>query len=100
MAATDNPNYGASVDRLTAELFACRTFTAHRVEFAPCVVFAGDRLNARGYGENIVSSTQHPTWWGAGAALMGAWYPLKWASLFVSFGGAFRGHAPSSCSTK
>jgi hypothetical protein len=58
------------------------------------MVFAGDRMNARGYGENIVSSTQHPTWWGAGAAVMGSWFPSRWASLFVSLGGRVQASRP------
>lgn len=89
------PGYGAEVGRVTAEASVCRGLRKSRFEVAPCIAFAVERMTARGFGQHIVPSTQSPTWAGAGAALLGYWYPSNWLALFTSVGGSVQTSRPT-----
>jgi hypothetical protein len=92
--AKDVSGYGVDVGWATAELSACRGIRAGRLELAPCVTVAMERMTARGFGDQIAPQTQSPIWLGVGAAVVGYWYPSNWLALFLSVGGRVQTSRP------
>jgi hypothetical protein len=78
--------YGASVQRLSAGLWAC-TVHGRRVSVSPCLRFSASRLSATGYGPNLLPASQTETGWGAGAGLIGRAHLTDWLALMVGVGG-------------
>jgi hypothetical protein len=78
--------YGATVDRLSASLWAC-TVHGQRLSVSPCIRLSLARLSASGYGPNLAPTTQSELVGGVGAGLIGRAKLTEWLALMVGVGG-------------
>jgi hypothetical protein len=85
--AADFPGYGADVDRISADFWACREFRSDWLGFSPCLTVGVERVSARGTGQNIVANTQNAIGMTAGAGAQGRLYLASWISLLIAAGG-------------
>jgi len=81
---------------MTGELSVCHgLWRSSRVELAPCVAFGVERMTARGFGDNIVPTTESPIWPRVGADILFYWYPSSWFAPFVAMGGRIQTSRPT-----
>jgi hypothetical protein len=69
--ADDTIAYGANIGRATAELRGCYGVRSERFEFSPCLLFALDRISARGVGDAVISESQSVAALAAGVGVVG-----------------------------
>jgi hypothetical protein len=69
--ADDTIAYGANIGRATAELRGCYGVRSERFELSPCLLFALDRISARGVGDAVISESQSVAALAAGVGVVG-----------------------------
>ena len=92
--AEDFPGYGARIWRAAAEGWFCHGFRGSRLELAPCLLVAAERITASGQSDYIFSSSGSATWFSAGAGVLGRWYGLDFLAVVVGVGGRIEGSRP------
>jgi hypothetical protein len=92
--AEDFPGYGAQVWRATAESWICRGWRSARLEVAPCLLLAVERITATGHGQYLRSSSSTAIWFSGGAGVLGRWYGLDSLALVVGAGGRIEASRP------
>jgi hypothetical protein len=85
--AHDFPGYGADVDRIAADFWACREFHFSWFGFSPCLTVGLERVSASGTGQNVTPSTRHAIGMTAGAGAQGRLYLASWIRLLAAVGG-------------
>jgi hypothetical protein len=84
----------ADLEHLSAELWACRSWRAARLELGPCFILGMERLAATGAGEGVSPQSQQTTWLSLGAAALGRLYVVDWLAITASVGGKLQGARP------
>lgn len=78
---------GADVQRITGQLATCRGWRSHRLELAPCVGLALERVTARGFGEGVSPQEQRAVWPAPGLGAVAHWYVRESLALFAGVSG-------------
>jgi hypothetical protein len=78
---------GAEVQRITGQLAVCRGWRSHRLELAPCVGLALERMTARGFGEGVSPQEQRAVWPALGVGAVAHWYARESLALFAGVSG-------------
>jgi len=84
LRAAGEPDAGARVSRVTAELTACRGWRSEHLEFAPCLGATLDRYAAGGAGADVVARSQISTAAAVEAGGTAHLYIVDWAAVVVS----------------
>jgi hypothetical protein len=84
LPATELDVYGADVDRVSANVWACRELRYDWLGFSPCLTIGGERLSVRGTGRDIQPTTQTAFGATVGAGAQARIYPATWLSLFLA----------------
>jgi hypothetical protein len=86
---------GAELERLSAELWTCRSWRTARLDLFPCLLVGMERLVATGTGQDISPQSQRATWLSVGATAMGTWRVAEWFALAASVGAKLEGARPT-----
>jgi hypothetical protein len=76
--------FGAELQRMTGDLTFCHGFRYDRFEVAPCAGISLEYLTARGFGEDVIPSSERAFWPAPSAGGVAHWYALE--SLAIFFG--------------
>lgn len=79
--------FGAELERATAELVGCHGWRSLRFEIAPCVGFALELLNARGFGDGVAAASERAVWPAASAGGVAHWYATESLAFFLGMTG-------------
>jgi hypothetical protein len=90
----DRPTVGARIERIDANVQACRGFPFGRVELAPCATISLEHVRAHGTGSNVRAKTATSTWVSAGAGMTLRWGLHEWLGVFGAIQARFHGARP------
>ena len=79
--------FGAELERVSAQLLACRGWRWTRIEVAPCAGLALERVTAQGFGEGVSPQPQRAIWPAPGAGVVAHWFALPSLALFAAVNG-------------
>ncbi|HLV22246.1 MAG TPA: hypothetical protein VKZ49_15240 [Polyangiaceae bacterium] len=82
--APDVPDHGAEVERLSAEVWGCRSLGWGALDLAPCLTLSLERLAGMGVGEDVSERSAHVLWLSGGAGGLVSWSALDWMALTLS----------------
>jgi hypothetical protein len=92
--AEEFDGYAAKVWRQAAEGWFCHGFRWSRLELAPCMLLALERITASGESAYLLSSSASAVWFSGGAGVLGRWYGLDYLALVVGVGGRIEASRP------
>jgi hypothetical protein len=79
--------YGADIDRITTNIWACREVRFSWFGFSPCLTAGIERVSARGTGRGIAPTPRQSIGMSAGAGGQGRLHMASWLSLLITVGG-------------
>jgi hypothetical protein len=85
---------GAELDRVTLELSGCYGFRSQVFEVAPCAALGLERVNARGFGEDLSPQSARAAWPSLGAGAVAHAYAWESLAIFAAVTGSAQLSSP------